>query len=78
MVSGCTLATSRAAAMATSYTKDAEISLMSRTLNGGGSSFVWSNIRGPVGDRKFSLLKMYLDSVICAKQFAHVNRLLSS
>jgi hypothetical protein len=48
LVSGCTLVTSWAAAAFVDDTMDAEISLESRTLNNGGTSFVWSNIRGRV------------------------------
>jgi len=48
LVSGCTLVTSWAAAAFVNDTMDAEISLASRTLNSGGASFVWSNIRGRV------------------------------
>jgi hypothetical protein len=48
LVSGCTLVTSWAAAAFVDDTMDAEISLASRTLNNGGASFVWSNIRGRV------------------------------
>lgn len=46
LVSGCTLVTSWAAAAFVDDTVDSEISLESRTLNNGGASFVWSNIRG--------------------------------
>jgi hypothetical protein len=50
LVSGCTLVTSWAAAafVDDSDTMGAEISLASRTLNNGGASFIWSNIRGRV------------------------------
>ena len=50
LVSGCTLVTSWAAAafVDSDDTTDAEISLASRTINGGTASFVWSNIRGHV------------------------------
>ena len=48
LVSGCTLVTSWAVAAFLDDTMDAEISLASRTLNNGGASFVWSNIRGRV------------------------------
>jgi hypothetical protein len=48
LVSGCTLVTSWAAAAFVDDTMDAEISLVGRTLNNGGASFVWSNIRGRV------------------------------
>ena len=48
LVSGCTLVTSWAAAAFVDDTMDAEISLASRALDKGGSSFVWSNIRGRV------------------------------
>ena len=48
LVSGCTLVTSWAAAAFVDDTMDAEISLASTTLDNGGASFVWSNIRGRV------------------------------
>jgi hypothetical protein len=48
LVSGYTLVTSWAAAAFVDDTMDAEITLASRTLNNGGASFVWSNIRGRV------------------------------
>jgi hypothetical protein len=48
LVSGRTLVTSWAAAAFVDDTMDAEISLASRTFNNGGTSFVWSNIRGRV------------------------------
>jgi hypothetical protein len=48
LVSGCTMVTSWAAAAFVDDTMDAEISLASRTLNNGGASFAWSNIRGRV------------------------------
>jgi hypothetical protein len=48
LVSGCTLVTSWAAAAFLDDAMDAEISLASRTLNNGGASFIWSNIRGRV------------------------------
>jgi hypothetical protein len=48
LVSGCTLVTSWAAAAFVDDNMDAEISLASRTLNNGGASFVWSDIRGRV------------------------------
>ena len=48
LVSGRTLVTSWAVAAFLDDTMDAEISLASRTLNNGGASFVWSNIRGRV------------------------------
>jgi hypothetical protein len=48
LISGCTLVTSWAAAAFLDDTMDAEISLASGTLNNGGASFVWSNIRGRV------------------------------
>ena len=51
LVSGCTLVTSWAAAAFVDDTTDAEISLASRTLNNGGASFVWSNIRGHISYR---------------------------
>jgi hypothetical protein len=48
LVSGCTLVTSWAAATFVDDAMDAEISLVSRTFDNGGASFVWSNIRGSV------------------------------
>jgi hypothetical protein len=48
LVYGCTLVTSWAAAAFDDYDADAQVSLASRTLNNGGASFVWSNIRGTV------------------------------
>jgi hypothetical protein len=48
LVSGCTLVTSWAAAAFVDDTMNGKISLASRTLNNGGASFVWSNIRGSV------------------------------
>jgi hypothetical protein len=47
-VYGCTLATSWAAAAFDDYTADAQVSLASRALDNGGTSFHWSNIRGTV------------------------------
>jgi hypothetical protein len=47
-VYGCTLVTSWAAAAFDDNAADAQVSLASRTLNNGGASFVWSNIRGTV------------------------------
>jgi len=48
LVTGCTLVTSYAAAVLDDHIADAKISLVSRPLNNGGSSFIWSNIRGTV------------------------------
>jgi hypothetical protein len=48
LVYGCTLVTSWAAAAFDDYAADAQVSLASRMLNNGGSSFVWSNYRGTV------------------------------
>ena len=48
LVSGCTLATSWAAAAFADNNLDAELSLANRMLGNGGASFVWSKIRGPV------------------------------
>ncbi|KAF8496689.1 hypothetical protein F5888DRAFT_1701790 [Russula emetica] len=49
LVSGCTLATSWAAAAFVDNTMDAEISLASRTIgDNGGASFSWRNMQGPV------------------------------
>jgi hypothetical protein len=48
LVSGCTLVTSWAAAAFVDPTINAEISLESNTLSGGGTNFIWSNIQGPV------------------------------
>ena len=47
-VYGCTLVTSWAAAAFDDYTGNAQLSLACRTLNNGGSGFIWSNIRGTV------------------------------
>ena len=47
-VYGCTLVTSSAAAAFDDYAADAQVSLASRPLKNGGSSFVWSNICGTV------------------------------
>jgi hypothetical protein len=47
-VYGCTLVTSWAAAAFDDYTGDAQLSLVSRTPNNGGTCFTWSNIRGTV------------------------------
>jgi hypothetical protein len=47
-VYGCTLVTSWAAAAFDDHAADAQVSLTSRTLENGGASFVWSNIRGMV------------------------------
>ena len=47
-VYGCTLVSSWAAAAFDDYTAVAQVSLTSRPLKNGGSSFVWSNIRGTV------------------------------
>ncbi|KAH9997547.1 hypothetical protein BJV77DRAFT_1065167 [Russula vinacea] len=47
-VYGCTLVTSWAAAAFDDYTADAQVSLASRVVNNGGTSFHWSNIRGTV------------------------------
>jgi hypothetical protein len=49
LVSGCTLASSWAVAAFVDNTREAEISLASRTLgDNGGASFIWSNMRGSV------------------------------
>ena len=48
LVYGCTMVTSWAAAAFDDYAADAQVSLASRTLDSGGASFVWSNIRGTV------------------------------
>ncbi|KAN0106961.1 hypothetical protein V8E52_010629 [Russula decolorans] len=48
LVTGCTLVTSYASAVLDDYIADAQISLVSRPLNNGGASFVWSNIRGTI------------------------------
>jgi hypothetical protein len=47
-VYGCTLVTSWAAAAFDDHAADAQVSLASRTVESGGASFVWSNIRGTV------------------------------
>ena len=48
LVYGCTMVTSWAAAAFDDYAADAQVSLASRTLDSGGTSFVWSNICGTV------------------------------
>ena len=48
LVYGCTLVTSWAAAAFDDYVADAQISLTTRALNNGGTSFHWANIRGVV------------------------------
>ena len=48
LVSGCTLVTSWAAAVFLDGNREAKITLASRTLSNGGTSFVWSNIQGLV------------------------------
>jgi hypothetical protein len=55
LVYGCTLVTSWAAAVFDDRAADAQVSLASRTLNNGGESFVWSNIRGTVEYRNSQL-----------------------
>ena len=47
-VYGCTLVTSWAAAAFDDYTGNAQLSLVSGTLNNGGAGFIWINIRGTV------------------------------
>ena len=47
-VSGCTLVTSWAAAVFLDNNMEAKITLASKTLSNGGTSFIWSNIQGPV------------------------------
>jgi hypothetical protein len=44
LVSGCTMATSWAAAAFVDNNSEAEISLVSRTLSNVGASFLWSNV----------------------------------
>jgi hypothetical protein len=48
LVYGCTLVTSWAAAAFNGNARDAQLSLANRTLDHGGASFVWRNIRGTV------------------------------
>src|SRR6266403_504850 len=48
LVSGCTLVSSWAAAAFVYNTMEAKVSLARGTLNNGGESFVWGNIRGAV------------------------------
>jgi hypothetical protein len=48
LVTGCTLVTSYASAVLEDHIADAQTSLVSRPLNNGGASFVWSNIRGTI------------------------------
>jgi hypothetical protein len=55
LVYGCTLVTSWAAAAFDDYDTDAQLSLTSRVLDNGGTSFCWSNIRGTVEYRNNQL-----------------------
>ena len=48
LVTGCTLVNSWAAAVFDDHNSDTQVSLVSTTLNSGGASFFWSNIRGTV------------------------------
>jgi hypothetical protein len=48
LVSGCTMATSWAAATFVDDNPEAEITLASRALSNVGASFVWGNVRGRV------------------------------
>ena len=48
LVTGCTLVTSYASAVFDDHIADARISLVGRPLSNGGSSLVWSNIRGTI------------------------------
>ena len=48
LVYGCAMVTSWAAAAFDDYAAEAQVSLTSRTPNNGGTSFIWSNIRGTV------------------------------
>jgi hypothetical protein len=55
LVTGCTLVTSWAAAAFVDYNMEAKISLATRELNNGGSSFVWNKIQGPIEYRNSPL-----------------------
>ena len=61
-VYGCTLVTSWAAAAFDDHAADAQVSLASRTLENGGASFVWSNIRGMVEyhDSQLDTVRIFL------------------
>ena len=67
LVSSCTLVTSWAAAAFVDYNMgEAEISLASRALNNGGSSFVWNKIRGPVEHRNSLLGQVRSPGYLCS------------
>ena len=55
LVTGCTLVTSYASAVFDDLDSDAQISLVSRPLNNGGASFVWSDISGTIEYRDSQL-----------------------
>ena len=71
-VYGCTMVTSWAAAAFDDYAADAQVSLASRALDNGGTSFVWSNIRGTV-----EFHNSQFDSVCCSLSVAFTRRLLT-
>ena len=65
-VYGCTLVTSWAAVAFDDHAMEAQISLTSRAMNNGGSSFHWGNIRGIVEyhDSQLELLD-HVCSLLC-------------
>jgi len=67
-VYGCTLVTSWAAAAFDDHTGNAELSLVSRTLDNGGAGFIWSNIRGTVEyhDSQLNAVCSLLVTLTCA------------
>jgi hypothetical protein len=66
LVSGCTMATSWAAAAFMDDNSEAEISLESKLISDVGSSFVWGNVRGRVTyhNSRFNPVRSQL--IVCA------------
>jgi hypothetical protein len=89
IVSGCTLVTTWAAAVFTDRTMSAKISLASRTLSNGGTSFVWSNVRGgpivyhnsrfvPVRSPGYCVIRHTLTSSCCVERKIYERLLISA
>jgi hypothetical protein len=78
-VYGCTMVTSWAAAAFDDYAADAQVSLTSGTVNNGGTSFIWSNIRGTVEFHNsqlevcFLLVTFARRSLIFPKRMVHLH-----
>ena len=74
LVTGCTLVTSYASAVLDDHIADAQISLVSRPLNNGGTSFVWSNIGGTIEYHDSQLNPVCLSRLRCLPciDFFHV------